>query len=128
MELTTISHFLTPREGIALDLIFDRLGESRFNRLQTAFATKYKYILVALRTPKLTAVHADVNQKLRKMADAGYSPFEICTFKRGDRHYRYERFPTSLSLETIRKAWKKSGMRDIQQFYRTLRRKYRPRP
>ena len=60
------------------------------------------------------------------MAANGYVPFEICTFKLGDRHYRYETFPTPLSIETIRRAWVKSGMRDLQTQYK--RRKLRSGP
>jgi hypothetical protein len=116
---------LTPNEGIALDLMFALQGESRFNREQTAFGAKYKYILVALRAPKLAVLHADVTTILGKMAAAGYAPFEICSFKKDDRNWRYDKFPTSLSRETIRKAWVKSGMRDLQLQYRRLKAKYK---
>jgi hypothetical protein len=85
---------LTPNEGIALDLMFALQGESRFNREQTAFGAKYKYILVALRAPKLAVLHADVTTILGKMAAAGYAPFEIYSFKKDDRYWRYDKFPT----------------------------------
>ncbi|SRR6266516_1940436 len=123
--MVAMNRFLTPKEGIALDLMFALLGESRFNRQQTALATKYKYIRVALRAPKLAVFHADINDMLCSMAAAGYAPFEICTFKKDDRYIWYEKFPTSLSLETIRKAWVKSGMRELQLQYRRLKRKYK---
>jgi hypothetical protein len=122
--MVAMNRFLTPNEGIALDLMFALLGESRFNREQTALGTKDKYISVALRAPKLAVLHADVNDILGNMAAAGYAPFEICSFKKDDRYIWYEKFPTSLSLETIRKAWVKSGMRELQLQYRRLKAKY----
>jgi hypothetical protein len=116
---------LTPNEGIALDLMLASAGRISIQPRQTAFGAKYKYILVALRAPKLAVLHADVNTILGKMAAAGYAPFEICSFKKDDRYWRYDKFPTSLSRETIRKAWVKSGMRDLQLQYRRLKAKYK---
>lgn len=103
-----MSPYLTPCEGIALDLIFASVGESRIDR------TLDEYRAVAARVPKLAALHAEINLRLQKLLAAGYMPFEICTYKRGDHYYQYEPFPESLSLETIRLAWVKSGMRDLQ--------------
>jgi hypothetical protein len=120
-----MDHMLTPEQGIVLDIVFGLQGESRFNNVQSGSAAKYKYILVALRAPKLTAMRRDVNRALRKMAAAGYAPFEICSFKKGDRFYHYDQFPTSLSRETIRKAWVNSGMRELQKRYRRLKAKYK---
>lgn len=107
-----MSPFLTPREGIALDLIFACLGESRINR------TFGEYAAIASRAPKLSALRRAINRYLRRMAASGYRPFEICTFKLGDRYYRHEKFPTSLSIETIRLAWVKSGMRELQKMHK----------
>jgi hypothetical protein len=124
MKTSTANGFLSPKEGLALTLIFETLGESRFNRTQNALAAKYKYIRVALRAPKLASLHAYVNQRLKKMAAAGEAPFEICTFKPEDKYHRYDKFPKSLSVETVRKAWTKSGMREVQIYYRRLKAKY----
>ena len=88
-----MNHTLTSNEGIALDIIFGMLGESRFNREIDDWGTTYKYIYVASRAPKLATMHADVNKVLRKMAEAGYVPFEICSFKKGDHYYRYDKVP-----------------------------------
>ena len=120
-----MDHTLTSDQGIALDVIFGLQGESRFNRTQNAWGTKYKYIRVASRAPKQATMHADVNKVLREMADTGHVPFEICSFKKGDRYYRYDKFPTSLSPETIRKAWVKSGMRELQLQHKRLKAKYK---
>ncbi len=117
---------LTPEQGIALEIIFGQLGESPYNREIDDWGTHYKYVYVAIKVPKLEVMHADVNQMLRRMAEAGYAPFEICSFKKGDRYYRYDKFPTSLSRETVRLAWVNSGMRELQKRYKHLTREYRP--
>ena len=121
-----MDHFLTPKENLALELIFGVLGESSANCIADAWNTTGKYIAVAKRAPKLSALHAEVNRTLREMAAGGFAPYEICTFKRGDRYYRYEKFPTSLSIETIRKAWAKSGMRELQRHHKRRRAKSQP--
>jgi hypothetical protein len=90
--------FLTPKENIAVNLIFAWLGEYRFNR------TYDEYMEIASRFPKLDACHAYVNQRLREMAEAGFATYEICYFKAGDRYPWYEPFPTLLSKETVRTA------------------------
>jgi hypothetical protein len=70
----------------------------------------------------LAAMHADVNRILRDMAATGYAPFKVCSFKKGDRYLWYLRFPTSLSFESVRKAWVKSGMRALQLRHKRQRR------
>jgi hypothetical protein len=99
-----MNQFLTSKERIALNIIFARLGESLFNR------TTQEYRNIALRLPKLEAMHARVNEVLRRMADAKIVPYEICYFRPGDRAISYVPFPTSLSRETVRRALHKSGM------------------
>jgi hypothetical protein len=96
--------FPTSKENIALGLIFAWLGESRLNRTYT------EYVDIASRLPKLEALHAYVNERLREMADRGQSSYQICYFKAGDKYIWYEDFPTLLSRETIRTALIKSGM------------------
>jgi hypothetical protein len=113
-----MKHALTFQENIALDIIFELLGESYVNREIDDWGTTYKYIFIASRAPKLTVMHDDINKVLVEMAARGFAPFETCSFKRGDRYYHYEKFPISISKETIRKAWIKSGMRDLQLQYR----------
>jgi hypothetical protein len=80
-----MSPFLTSKENIVVNLIYEWLGESRINR------TYDEYMEIASRFPKLAACHAYVNQRLREMADAGNAPFDgICYFKVGDRYPWYE--------------------------------------
>ena len=95
----------TSKENIVIDMVFDWLGESRFNRTQA------EYEAIIARVPKDEAVHAYVNQKLQELANRGIVPYEICYFKRGDQNHWYEPFPTSLSRETVRTALIKSGLR-----------------
>jgi hypothetical protein len=99
--------FLTSKESIVIDIAFGWLGESRINR------SSDEYMDIASRIPKLTALHDIVNTTLQSMANAGFSPYEICYFKRGDYGHSYENFPASVSLETVRRAWLKSGMADL---------------
>ena len=103
-----MTEFPTSKENLAITLMFESLGESRFNR------TMAEYNAIAARAPKLQAMHIDVNRRLQEMAAAGDAPYQICYFKAGYTIISYEPFPTSLSLETIRRALVKSGMRDLQ--------------
>lgn len=101
-----MSQFPTSKENIALDLIFESMGESRINR------TYAEYMAIASRLPMLEPLRQDVNNRLSEMAVAGDAPYEICYFKAGDQgRHRYDKFPTSLSIETIRTALIKSGMK-----------------
>jgi len=97
--------FPTPVEDIVLIIAFDLMGEARVNR------TRDEYMQIAARLPPLKVLHGQINDKLREMAAAGIAPYEICRFKRGDQYYRYESFPASVSLETVRSALTKAGMR-----------------
>ena len=114
-----MGHIVTSKESLALNLIFGSMGESPFNRSMD------DYLAVAARAPKLAALHADVNRALGKAAAAGYAPYEICYFKAGDRKVWYEKFPTSLSIETVRQEWIKSGMRGLQLRHKVQQRKKR---
>jgi len=103
-----LNRFLTSKENIVINLLFAWLGEARFNR------TMAEYIAIALRVPKIVAVHAYVNQRLREIAQAERAPYQICYSKAGDRYPRYTNFPTSLSVETVRTALKKFGIDELR--------------
>ena len=103
-----MGHFLTSKENIALNLIFAWLGESPVNR------SIDEYVEIAARLPKLASLHNYVNQRLREMAEAGCSPYQICYFRAGDRYIWYAPFPTSLSMATVRNALIKSGMAQLK--------------
>jgi hypothetical protein len=66
---------------------------------------------IASELPPLKMLHHIVNQQLAKIAEAGAAPYEICRFRAGDKIIRYEPFPTSISIQTIRTALIVSGMR-----------------
>jgi hypothetical protein len=100
-----MNKFPTPREELALNMIFNLIGESRYNR------TYDEYMVIAARLPPLKVLHGKINDGLLEMAIAGAIPNRICHFKMGDRYPRYEEFPISLSLETVRSALTKIGMR-----------------
>ena len=88
-----MSDFLTSKENIVIDLLFEWLGESRFNR------TLSEYKAVATRVPKLESVVAHVNQRLDEMAEARDAPYEICYFKMGDKYF-WLSFPKIISARS----------------------------
>jgi hypothetical protein len=53
------------------------------------------------------------------MADAGNAPYQICYFKNEDRYPWCADFPTSISIETVRTALKKSGMLELRKLTKT---------
>ena len=95
----------TPIENIVLDVAFDLIGESRINR------THDEYVQIAARLPPLKVLHSQINDRLREIGAKGDAPYEICRFKAGDQYYKYEPFPVSVSLETVRNALTVAGMR-----------------
>lgn len=104
-----MSRFPTSVENIALDLIFEWLGESRINR------TYDEYMQIAARIPSIEACQAYINQRLREYAKSGNAPSSaICYFKEGHQRVWYKPFPTSISLETVRTALIVSGMREAR--------------
>jgi len=59
----------------------------------------------------LKKLHGQINDRLREIDAKGDAPYEICRFKAGDQYYKYEPFPVSVSLETVRNALTVAGMR-----------------
>ncbi|MGD9920369.1 MAG: hypothetical protein AB7V13_02835 [Pseudorhodoplanes sp.] len=106
--------FPTSYENIALNLIFEWLGESRYNRSSEEYGT------IAARIPSLDACHAYVNQRLQEFKLNGTRPFDgICRFKAGDKIVRFEEFPESMSRETVRTALVVSGMSTLKRIRRS---------
>jgi hypothetical protein len=68
----------TSKENIALDLIFEFLGESRVNRRMD------EYFEIESDLPTIEAAFVYVNGRLAEFANKGYAPYEICYFKTGD--------------------------------------------
>lgn len=100
-----MNQFPTAAENIALDLIFHKMGEARGDRTQD------EYDAIIANLPPIKVLHAYINDRLQEIADAGSAPFQICHFKAGDLYIRYEDFPKSVSIETVRSALVKIGMR-----------------
>jgi hypothetical protein len=99
--------FPTPIENVVLDIAFELIGESRINRTDD----EYMEIAERFRRAGLKRLHGQINDRLREIAANDDAPYEICPFKIGDEYIRYKSFPVSVSLETVRSALTKAGMR-----------------
>ena len=97
---------LTSVENIALKLVFAFMQQGQYNR------TIEDYMRIASELPPLKVLHYEVNRLLARGLERNGPPYEICRFKAGDKRYSFEPFPTSISIETIRSALVKSGMRE----------------
>ena len=96
-----------PLEDLALDLLFEALGEKRYNRSPE----DYKRLCALI--PPLKKAHFLVNQQLRKHHDEGtFKDTAICDFKAGDRFATYRAYPETISIETIRIALIAMGFRN----------------
>jgi hypothetical protein len=117
MAMKGESPFPTSAENIVIRLLYEWLGEQPYNR------TMHEYVAIAQRVPKTLSIHAYVNQRLKAIVEArqnlpialrSHWPYQICRFKAGDRRILFEDFPASLSVETVRKALKKSGLLELR--------------
>ena len=97
---------LTSVDNIAVSLVFAYMNEERYNR------TYDDYMRIASALPPLKVLHYELNQLLTRRLEHYGPPYEICRFRAGDERYSFESFPTSISIETIRTALIKSGMRE----------------
>jgi hypothetical protein len=96
---------LTAVQNFALEMLFRSLGEKQG-------AASFDNMLRKMdRIPKsLKQVHYLVNDELGRYAlTKEFRLREFCRFKAGDKVIRYERYPTSISKETIRQALRISG-------------------
>ena len=97
---------LTSVENIVITILFHWLGEDRNNR------TFDEYMAIGCRVPKIEAVHAYVNEQLKRLAESGKQPYGICDFRTEDRRIWYRDFPRSVSREPVRTALHKFFLRD----------------
>lgn len=98
--------FLQPYENLALSLIFEVMGETRFNR------SSGEYMAIAARLPHLKELHFQVNLLWAKyIKSRPAQTADICYFRQGDLKARYGNYPGTFSIETIRSALVVSGMR-----------------
>jgi hypothetical protein len=102
--------FPTPIQEIVLNLIFVIMGERRVNR------TCSEYMAIAARLPPLKLLTFRVNRLLQQVHKCdgcnGVRLPELCRFKKGDARVTYERYPASVSYETVRLALDISGLRE----------------
>ena len=96
------------QEDIALGLVFECAGEDRYNR------TLEDYEAIAAALPPIKVLHGYVNDRLKELVDSGKAPLGLCYFQAGDRKPWTDPYPQSVSLEVVRSALVKSGMRDKQ--------------
>ncbi|MBR0719113.1 hypothetical protein [Bradyrhizobium liaoningense] len=95
-----------PLEELAVDLLFEALGEDRYNRSMLEYA-----YLISLIPPLKEAIHL-VNQRLQQLNETGQQRFSaICYFKSGDLAPRYVPFPSKISIETLRMGLLRLGFR-----------------
>ena len=103
-----MGHQLTASEELALCLISEWLGQSFHNRTMPDYRT------IALKMPKLDALHMHVSKRWAELWDSGYfDNRRILTIHRSDGHDPYREYPRSISRETIRTALVKSGWREF---------------
>ena len=95
-----------PLEERALALLFESYDEDRYSR------STEDYARLSAMVPSLKEAHFRINQALQSEIKCGRQRWsEICHFKAGDLSPRYEPFPTSISVDTIRNALNYSGFR-----------------
>ena len=99
---------LTASEDLALQLISEWLKESFQNR------TPEDYRAIAVKMPSLDALHTYVSQRWTELWDGGYFDNRlIFTIHPSDGHKYYEKYPRSISRETIRTALVRSRWREF---------------
>lgn len=97
---------LTPIQNLALELVFEVMGEQRLNRRYD------EYMAIAARLPPLKVLHFKVNERLKELHKSERDRlYEICLYKPCDLRIRYRSMPTTISYETLRAALTDSGMR-----------------
>ena len=99
---------LTMLEDTALNLTVELLKERRYNR------TMEEYAAIAERLPPIKVLHGRVNDRLRRIAEIRTAP-RLYHFQAREQHASFKALPASISLEVVRSALVKSGMRTKQE-------------
>jgi len=95
-----------PLEELAVDLLLETYGEHRYNRSAEAYQRLCSLI------PPLKEAHYRTNRRLKELHDAGkLRERTICYYKAGDLVPHYESYPTSISIQTLRKGLANVGLR-----------------
>src|SRR5215471_15224148 len=96
-----------PLEELAVDLLFETLGEHRYNR------SPQEYQRLRTLIPPLKQAHHLVNQRLKQLHDDGkLRDRAICDFKAGDRFPFDRPYPDTISIQTLRNGLVALGFRD----------------
>ena len=83
-----MSGAITSKENLALNLIYHWRGV-----MPKQVRSFDEWEEIARNIPKLEALHAYINEKLKLLADRGIAPYQICYFKAGDRYPWYRELP-----------------------------------
>ena len=94
-----------------MEMLFRALNINPNNR------TSDEYVEIKRQIPRnLKVVHGIVNDELARHSHSEeFKSRQFCRFKAGDEIIRYETFPTSISMETIRQALINYGWREPRQ-------------
>jgi hypothetical protein len=96
-----------PLEELALDLLFESYGESRYDR------TPAEYAHLSALVTNLKDAEYRVNKLLKEKKESGRLRWmAICYFQPNDVAPRYAPVPDSISIETIRSALIHTGFRE----------------
>ena len=96
---------LTQIQCFALEMLFRRLGETSTHTIVRRHGAKDRAY-----SESLKQAHHLINDELRSYSQtAEFKEREFCRFKAGDEIIRYEKYPASISRETIRQALLNSG-------------------
>jgi hypothetical protein len=107
--------YLTAQQDLAWSILRKLYVNSRVNLKCPAWELFYKWATGARRASKKFAVlHAEVNAELTAMKKRGELSGSIIYWEPKDPTHRSESYPETVSLETVRLAWIKSDMRELQ--------------
>ena len=96
-----------PLEELAVDLLLESYGEHRYNR------SPEEYERLCALIPSLKEAYYRVNRRIRELHESGKLRERlICDFRGGDQRPRYRKYPTSISIQTIRKGLAALGFRN----------------
>jgi hypothetical protein len=100
------STFLGPSQNLAVSLVFEVMGEERYNR------TMEEYEQIKARLPLLKILLHEINEKLAEWHKNGRMLGAICDFNASDLAIHYRPYPRKISMETLRSGLELCGMSD----------------
>ena len=89
----------TAIQSFAMKVLYEALGIDPINR------TAEEYQQIRAQIPKnLKVVHGKINDYLKAHAITDFSCAQFCRFRADDKIIRFENYPRSISIETVRQA------------------------